>query len=148
MKLKKGSAKAKAWGLKMKRLRNKSASVNSVNTNKKGGLKMRKKTKSVKRKGFKKSSSSNGLDLMIDLGLPVVYGYGREFVNDKLEPITSKIPMGVLADEVVLGGLAYLGYKKLKNPKVKKAMKNILVIEAYNGGVTLKDFGFKAITGK
>lgn len=110
------------------------------------------KRSSRKKKGlFKRSKSKNGtgIDLMIDVLFPVAYGAGREFINDKLDPITSKVPLGVIADEAVLGTLAFIGHKKLKKPMAKKALKNVLIIECASAGQTIKDFGLKkALTGK
>lgn len=110
------------------------------------------KRSSRKKKGlFKRSKSKNrtGIDLMIDVLFPVAYGAGREFINDKLDPITSKVPLGVIADEAVLGTLAFIGHKKLKNPMAKKSLKNVLIIECASVGQTIKDFGLKkALTGK
>lgn len=36
-----------------------------------------------------------------------VYGAGREWASDKLQPLLSKIPAGDLADEVGMGLLSY-----------------------------------------
>lgn len=59
-----------------------------------------------RRKG-RRSSASKGVN---PTGLVIgamVYGAGREWLSDKLQPLTSKIPAGDFADEVGLGVLSY-----------------------------------------
>lgn len=128
---------------------------NLLNRSEKGGVKMVKRR--VKRRVSKprtarrKKSYSNAekIDMLMDIGFSAVYGYSREKVSSALEPVTNKVPMGLISDEVVLGLGAYLGNKYSKNKKVKKALKNVLIIESSRVGETTADFGFKkTFTGK
>lgn len=61
----------------------------------------------AKRKG-RSSKRSSGMGNLTGLMLgAAVYGAGREWVSNKIQPITSKIPAGQYADEVGLGVLSY-----------------------------------------
>jgi hypothetical protein len=44
----------------------------------------------------------------------VAYGAIRQYASNALLPVTSKIPLGTLSDEAVLGVASYLLYKKTK----------------------------------
>lgn len=71
-----------------------------------------------------------------------VYGAGREFVSNKLAPITSKVPAGDLADEVTMGVLSYFVAKGSipivnKIPYSREIGKAGLTIEAARVGAYL-----------
>jgi len=71
-----------------------------------------------------------------------IYGAGREYVSDKLSPITSKVPLGDLADEATMGVLSYFvaqGKIPLVNkiPYSKEIGKAGLTIEAARVGAYL-----------
>lgn len=142
MKLKKGSAEAKAWGRRMKKLRNSKSNSQLLL---KGGRNMVKK-KSTKRKTRSYGRSANNgakVDLVIDVAFPVGYGYLREVASDSLANITKNIPLGYATDELLLGTLGFIGAKKLKNKTMKKMCHNILIIEGSRVGTSIKDFGLK-----
>lgn len=144
VRFKKGSVEAKRYMARIRGL--KKSSSNRV---KKGGVNMARRKAVKKRTSYKRSSSGQSLDLFIDIGMPAVYGYGRNFLSEKTATITNKIPLGLISDEAFFGFLGYLGYKKLRNAKVKKACKNIIVIESARAGQTVQDFGFqKVFTGR
>lgn len=100
-----------------------------------------------KKGGFKKSSSRAG-----DLGMVLsgmAYGASREWLSQKIEPLTSKIPGGYLADNLVLGATGYLLYKgKIpflnKYAMTKEVGKAMVYVESALAGVDLKQ---KAMTG-
>lgn len=55
----------------------------------------------------RRSGSSSGANVMgIAIG-GMAYGAGREYVSQKLAPLTAKIPAGELADEVGMGILSW-----------------------------------------
>lgn len=59
---------------------------------------------------------------MGDMGIVAagaLYGAGREWMSDKLAPITSKVPAGQYADEVVMGTIGYF-LMKGKIPMLNK----------------------------
>lgn len=72
----------------------------------KRGFQMRRK-----RKGYRQGKSLNPMKIAIGAA---IYGAVRQKASNALAPITAKVPLGSIADEVVLGGLSYLGAKKLK----------------------------------
>lgn len=72
----------------------------------------------------------------------MAYGAVRSKASDALRPISNMVPLGGVADEIVLGGLAYLGAKKLNNKMAKDFCRAALVVESarlgeavLNGGV-------------
>jgi hypothetical protein len=105
--LKKGSAAAKAWGAKMRRLRNKSKSSTKL---KRRTRKMAKRYK--KRRSYKKSASVMGINTAKALAA-VIYGAIRAKTSTILEPYTSKIPLGNISDEVGMLVVTTLGKKFL-----------------------------------
>ena len=64
--------------------------------------KRRKKFRSYRRK---RSSGMGDLGVIL---AGMIYGAGREKLNNVVAPITSKIPLGYTADNIVLGGISYL----------------------------------------
>ena len=102
--LKKGSAQAKAWGRKMKRLRSKS--THSTTHKRRKTIKSRRKYPMVKRRYAKKrvSRKSKTMSLFgINLGkggAAALYGAIRARASGYLIPYTSKIPAGAVSDEV------------------------------------------------
>ena len=71
--------------------------------------------KTRRSKGFKRSAkrsgkSSSGFGMNKLMGVVIgasIYGAGREFASNKLQPVFNKIPAGDLADEVGMGILSY-----------------------------------------
>ena len=68
-------------------------------------------TRKVRRSHSGKSSGLNPLMVIIPAA---AYGALREQVSQLIAPLTSKIPLGQYADEVVFAGLGYLAAKKGK----------------------------------
>lgn len=116
--IKKYGVTKKAWSVFRSRHKHK-ASVKGYTMAKRKGKKhfARARAHSFHRKHHKSSGGSMNLTGLL-VGA-AVYGAGREFVSDKLQPITSKIPAGDLADEVGLGVLSYF-VAKGKVPLVNK----------------------------
>lgn len=82
-------------------------------------------------KGKKHSGRKNG-GMMSAMFGAALYGAARQYLSDKLAPLTSKIPLGGISDEVGLIGLAWLGKKFLGNriPVVSSVAKAGMLIEA------------------
>lgn len=83
----------------------------------------------------------------------MIYGAGREYVSDKLAPLTARVPAGALADEVVMGAASYfLAKGKIPFLNKIKVTRDIgragLMIEAARTGAYLADTftGGKATT--
>lgn len=71
-----------------------------------------------------------------------VYGAGREWMSNKLSPLTSKVPAGDLADEVTLGAISYFMAKGSipllnKVPYSREIGRAGLTIEAARAGAYL-----------
>ena len=62
-----------------------------------------------------------------------IYGAGRQYAVNLVQPLTSKIPLGNYADEIVLGTAGYFMYKK-GSGMIKSAGKAILTVEAASLG--------------
>lgn len=58
------------------------------------------------------------------------YGAVREKISNALMPVTSKIPLGNIADEVTLFGAGYLLQKNVRNKLVKEIAQAGMVVEA------------------
>lgn len=84
-----------------------------------------------------KHRSSENL-AMLGMGA-AVYGAAREKISNALTPMTSKVPLGTVADEVILGGLAYYGAKKVSNSFAKGLLKAAFVVEAARLGEAVAD---------
>ena len=101
-KIKKGSAAAKAWGRKMKRLRSGTASPkpksSTTKYKPKRTMAKRRYTKS-KRRAAKKSASFFGISLG-KATAAMLYGAMRAKTSNLLAPYTSKLPLGNIGDEV------------------------------------------------
>lgn len=71
-------------------------------------------------KAKRHSKRSSGLGSLAGTVIgAMAYGAGRQYVSDKLQPLTAKIPAGQYADEVAMGGLSYLMMKG-KIPLINK----------------------------
>jgi hypothetical protein len=82
------------------------------------------------RRGRKHSSAMSKGGVLWTIGGAMAYGAVREKLSNALAPVTSKIPLGNIADEVVLGGISYLAYTKISNPIVKKIAMGGLIVES------------------
>ena len=72
-------------------------------------------------------SAAGPMSVLLGGGL---YGAVRQKASNALMPITSKIPLGNIADEAVLFGLAYLVRKKVSNKIVKDMALAGMAVEA------------------
>ena len=69
----------------------------------------------------------------------VAYGAVRQKTSAMIQPFTSKIPLGTVADELVLGTAGYFLAKKSKNKMLKAAGTAILTVEAARVGEAIAD---------
>jgi hypothetical protein len=74
----------------------------------------------MKRRGHRKSGGGMGGDITL-IGGAMAYGAGREWLSNKLAPVTNQVAgvAGQYADEVVLGAIGYLAMKG-KIPVINK----------------------------
>lgn len=91
--------------------------------------------------GFKKSyrrksGSSGGVSLMNHVALPMAYGATRQYVVQLAQPVTSMVPFGNYADELVLGVGGYLLAKK-STGTLREVGKAVLMIESASLGSQL-----------
>lgn len=117
---KKGSAQAKAWGRKMKRLRNSS----SKSTSPKRRTAIKKVKKSMVRRRYPKAKrkttrKKKGLFGMEKYLAPAMYGASREKISNWLlsKGLTQKIPGGAASDEIAMFMAAWAGKKFLFKQK-------------------------------
>ena len=133
--LKKGSAAAKAWGAKMKKLRGGSKTSTNSYSRKRTTKKMAKRKRTyLKSRGS--SESVKPAQILIGGG---IYGAVRRYVDGWVKPITSKIPLGTIADEVALFTAAYFLNKNVKDKTAKQVAQAGMVVEAARIGEALSD---------
>jgi hypothetical protein len=92
--------------------------------------------RTAKRKSYGKGSSGVKPEQIIIPSL--IYGAVREKASNMLTPITSKVPMGNIADELVLGTISYFLAKKGKG-MVKQIGIAGLTIESARLGEAIAD---------
>lgn len=145
MAMKKGSKEAKAWGARMKRLRNRTStkrrSSKTSRTIKRGVSRVARKRRATKVKRRRYSRIKN--DEKLKVILPAGFGYGlvREYASDKLTPLTNKIPLGNISDEVAMIGILY-GLRKWvmkKKGLLRDVAKGGLYVESARIGQATKD---------
>lgn len=113
MAIKKGSAKAKAWGAKMRRLRNsKNRKKRSPIIKLKAKRRMVKRRKSTKRRSVKRSASILGINTSKAMAA-AIYGALRSKTSNLIAPYVSKLPLGNVADEAGMLAVSYFGKKML-----------------------------------
>lgn len=98
--------------------------------------------------GFKKSKSRNssaGFNATKTIVGGAIYGASRQYVSNLVSPLTSKIPLGNVADNLVMGAICYFGAKKAP-AMLKDAFKAGLAIEAALAGQDLMANGFNTGT--
>ena len=119
-KLKKGSAEAKAWGAKMKRVRAKPKKSKSRTSPKRRTSTKRKTNTMAKRKTVKRRKSNSMKIFGINTSRALaagLYGAGREKLSNMLSPYVSKLPLGNVADEAGMYLAAWAGKKFLFKQK-------------------------------
>lgn len=92
------------------------------------------KSKPAKRR--KSYSKENLTKMMIG---SAIYGGVRQKASNMLAPITSKVPLGVISDELVLGTIHYFAAKKVRNPMLKSIFKAGLIVESARVGEAIAD---------
>lgn len=97
--------------------------------------------KAAKRGGVGNSAALFQADAML-------YGASREFISNKLAPISSKIPLGTLGDEIVMGGLCYVVAKKAGSGLLGNVARKGLVIENARVGEAIAQGGLSLLTGQ
>lgn len=80
-------------------------------------------------KGFRRKHSGTA-GLMATVVGAAAYGAMREKISTALQPITSKVPLGNISDEIVLGALAVM----LKKSRIGKGMLSPVL----NGAITIE----------
>jgi hypothetical protein len=78
-------------------------------------------------------STSNPIGIILPA---MAYGAGRQYLTQLAAPITSKIPLGNYADEVVFGTLGYFLAKKNKG-MIGQVGRAMLTVEAASAGSQL-----------
>lgn len=103
----------------------------------------------MKRRSRSRSRSRSGMGGIMPLVAAGIYGAGRGFIASKVEPLTSKIPLGSLSDNVGMLGINWALNKYVGNkiPLVKQATSAGLLIEAAMIGAELAQTGFGTTTG-
>lgn len=100
--------------------------VQAAKKNKRGKI-MAKRYK----RSFKRSFGGGGnTGLLTQIAGAAIYGGVREKISNYAQPLTNSLPFGNISDEILLGGLAIVGKKYLKNPMANKIFDAALVIES------------------
>jgi len=143
MRLKKGSAAAKAWGAKMRKLR---LGVSSSKSKIGGKMAKRRAVRRTIKRRVKRTSAKMNLGMTIAGG--VGYGALRQKISDLIAPLTAKIPGGVYADNLALGIVSYLAAKQGGKLPMGKYIKQLgvagLTAESVLAGVDLGSNMFKS----
>lgn len=123
-KFKKGSAAAKRYMAKIRRMRkSKSKSKSPIRA------KTRRSSTMAKRKTKRRAASAGNI-LIGQAFAAGIYGASRSYLNTLLAPIMSKIPGGKYADNIVLGTVSYFLAKHGKMPMLKRIGKAGLIVES------------------
>lgn len=89
-------------------------------------------TKVAKRKSTRRSSGQlKPMQVLIGGG---IYGAARAKISNLLAPLTNKVPLGTIADEATLFGLAYFVNKKMKDKTVKSVAQAAMAVESARMG--------------
>lgn len=83
--------------------------------------------RSFGRKGRSKSSNGSMTGLMLGAA---GYGAVRQRLSNALSPVTSKVPLGDIADEAVLLAISYYAAKKVNMPLLKNMARAGVTIES------------------
>lgn len=124
VKFKKGSAAAKRFMAKLRRMRK------SKSYSKKSPIRTKRSVKYVVKRKSKRRAASAGNVLIGQAFAAGLYGASRGYLNTLLAPIMSKIPGGKYADNIVLGTVSYFLAKHGKMPMLKRIGKAGLIVES------------------
>jgi len=112
--MKKGSAEAKAWGRKMKRLRKAKSKPRKRSRSVSKTIKSRRRYMPKKKKRSRSKRSANIMGINTGKALAAgLYGAVRARMSAVLAPYTSKIPAGAVSDEVGMVIALQMGKKFL-----------------------------------
>ena len=108
MKLKKGSQAAKAYMARIRNLRGHTL------TKSRGVKKMprRRRTRHRFARARRYGRSRGGKGVMAIILGGGIYGALRSYISSAIAPLTSKIPLGNVADNIGMGIVSYFAYKK------------------------------------
>jgi hypothetical protein len=90
--------------------------------------------RTVTKKARSKARSNSKVSVSNTILPAMVYGGLRAKISNALAPITAKVPLGSVADEVVLGITGYMLAKKSKNKFLKQAGMSMLIVESARAG--------------
>lgn len=79
-------------------------------------------------------SRNESTNMLVTVGSAMVYGGARQYISNAIAPVTSKIPLGSISDEVGLGIGAYLLHRMVKNKMVRAFAKGAIIIESARVG--------------
>lgn len=99
-----------------------------------------------KRRRSRSSSTSKQTGGMI-LGA-MAYGGIRAKLNAMLRPVTDRIPLGAITDEVVLLSGALLLRKRIRNPMARNVLNAGIIIESARIGEAIVDGSAMAFFGQ
>lgn len=71
----------------------------------------------------------------------MIYGAARQYVSNLVAPLTAKIPLGNIADEVVMGGINYMVAKHTGGILRDVAKKGLIIENARLGEAAISGFG-------
>jgi len=98
------------------------------------------------RKAKSRRSSKGGSSVKLVQFDAMIYGAVREKVSNLVAPLTAKIPLGGIADEIAMGGINYLVAKNTSGMLKDVAMKG-LIIENARLGEALVSGGLGGLLG-
>jgi len=104
---------------------------------KRGGSTMARKKRSKGSFFRRGKGGDSGVSLMNTAAPAALYGAVREPIANALTPLTSKIPLGDVSDEIVLGTLAYFGAKKTSG-FMRNLCRSALVVESARIGESVR----------
>jgi len=81
----------------------------------------------------KTRSRSTGASVKLIQFDAMIYGGARGYISNMLQPLTSKIPLGSIADEVIMGGACYLVAKNTSGLIKDVALKGLIIENARLG---------------
>ena len=91
-----------------------------------------------KRKTYRRTTSSGFKPVQVLIG-GGAYGALRAKISNAIAPLTSKIPLGTIGDEVALFSLGYIANKKMKDKTIKSVAQAAMFIEAARMGEAFAD---------
>lgn len=84
------------------------------------------------------SNGSRGVSGTELLGA-ALYGATRNDIANMVTPLSSKVPVGTIGDELVIGGGAWFAKKYVRMPLLKSFLNSAMVVEAARVGAAVRD---------